>query len=264
MLFEPYFKSNTYDTPEGTKRSVLDILSLGSRWYFVSKYVDVILKARSLALKGVYDSQAWAASSFEVVKAVEACGGQIHIDGLDNLRKVEGPVVFISNHMSTLETFIFPCIIAPLMKVSYVVKESLVSHPLFGPVMRSRDPIVVSRKNPREDLVKVMTEGKKLLSEGTSLIIFPQSTRTVEFIPENFNTLGIKLAKEGGVQAVPIAIKTDFWGNGRILKDVGPIHRKEPVHITFGEPFSITGTGKAEHKMVIDFISENLKKWNHQ
>lgn len=37
------------------------------------------------------------------------------------------PVVFVSNHMSTLETFVFPCIIAPVMKVTFVVKDSLVN-----------------------------------------------------------------------------------------------------------------------------------------
>lgn len=262
ILFEQFFKNDSYDTPADTKRALLDILSLGSRWYFVSKYVEIILKARSHALKGTYDRQKWAESSFTTLKAVEACGGKVHIRGIDNIRSITEPVVFISNHMSTLETFLFPCIIAPLMEVTYVVKESLVTHPMFGPVMRSRDPIVVSRTNPREDLVTVMTQGKELLKKGTSLIIFPQSTRTVEFVPEQFNSLGIKLAKEAGVQAVPVAIKTNFWGNGRILKDVGPIYRNEDVHITFGKPFSISGTGKAEHRMVIDFITEHLKEWN--
>ncbi|WP_341441970.1 lysophospholipid acyltransferase family protein [Oxobacter pfennigii] len=263
-LFEPYFKNDTYDTLENAKRSFLDIISLGSRWYFVSRYVDVIVKARSLSLKGLYDDKAWAQSSYNVLKSVEACGGKVHIMGLNNLRSITQPVVFISNHMSVLETFLFPCMIAPLIKVTYVVKDSLITHPLFGPVMKSRDPIVVSRTNPREDFITVMTQGKELLDKGISVIIFPQSTRTAEFIPEQFNSMGIKLAKEANVPVVPIAIKTDFWENGKIIKDVGPIKRKQPIYVKFSQPITINGAGKAEHKAIIDFISENLKRWNEQ
>ncbi len=63
------------------------------------------------------------------------------------------------------------------MKVTFVVKESLVKHPLFGDVMRSRNPIVVGRTDPRKDFEAVMNEGAEKLSKGISIIIFPQSTQ---------------------------------------------------------------------------------------
>lgn len=127
--------------------------------------------------------------------------------------------------------------------------------------MRSRDPIVVARKNPREDLQTVMTRGKELLAKGTSVIIFPQSTRSAQFIPEDFNSLGVKLAKAAGLQVLPVAIKTDFWGNGKFLKDIGPIDRRKPIHMEFGKPFSIEGNGKEEHNRIVDFISAHLREW---
>lgn len=255
---QPVFPGNTYDTPENHPRFLMDRLFFNSRWFFAGGYIHEIRKARSLAVKGQYDNKAWVQSSHNILRLIEGCGGRIHLRGLDNLYKCKGPVVFISNHMSTLETFVFPCIIAPVMDVTFVVKESLVKHPFFGPVMRSRNPIVVNRKNPREDFQTVMTEGKRLLENGTSLIVFPQSTRSVEFIPEEFNTLGIKLAKSANAQALPVAIKTDFWGNGKILKDLGPVHRNAPIKMTFGEPFSIQGNGKDDHQRVIEFITTNI------
>lgn len=228
----------------------------------MSKYFSIVLKSRSAVLKGKYDTEAWALSSYDVFKLIEGCGGRFHITGLENLHKCQGPVVFISNHMSTLETMVFPCIIAPHMNVTFVVKESLVSHPFFGPIMRSQNPIVVSRSNSREDFQTVMEMGQKLLSEGTSIIIFPQSTRTVEFRPKEFNSLGVKLARKAKVQVVPIAIKTDFWGNDKYLKDIGPINRNKPIHMAFGEPLSIEGTGKEENELIIEFISSHLVKWS--
>jgi len=258
-----YFTTDSYHTKEDTPRLLIDRLMFNTRLYFMSKYFSIVLKSRSLALKGQYGTEPWALSSYDVFRLIEGCGGRFHITGLQNLRKCQGPVVFISNHMSTLETMVFPCIIAPLMEVTFVVKESLVTHPFFGPIMRSRDPIVVSRANSREDFQTVMKMGQKLLSEGTSIIIFPQSTRTVEFIPKEFNTLGVKLARNAKVQVIPVAIKTDFWGNDKYLKDFGAIDRRKPIHMAFGEPLSIEGTGKEENELIIEFISSHLAKWKN-
>lgn len=256
-----YFTTDSYHTQEDTPRLLLDRLMLNTRLYFMSKYCSIVLKSRSAALKGQYETEAWALSSYHVFKLIEGCGGRFHITGLNNLHKCQGPVVFISNHMSTLETMVFPCIIAPQMDVTFVVKDSLVKHPFFGPIMRSRNPIVVSRSNSREDFQIVMKTGQRLLSEGTSIIIFPQSTRTVEFIPKEFNSLGVKLARTAKVQVVPVAIKTDFWGNDKYLKDLGPIDRHKPIHMAFGEPFSIKGAGKEENELIVEFISSHLEKW---
>ncbi|MGE5552055.1 MAG: lysophospholipid acyltransferase family protein [Bacteroidota bacterium] len=256
----PLFPGDSYDTPADTPRVFLDRLSLGSRWYFLAGYVHIVLKARALALKGRFDNQAWIALSYQTLKLIEGCGGRVHLRGLDNIRALRGPAVFVSNHMSILETFVFPCLIEPYRHVTFVVKDSLVTG-VFGPVMRSRGPIVVGRENPRADLVKVMTEGPKLLAQGTSIVIFPQATRTVDFRPERFNTLGIKLAKAAGVQVVPVAIKTDFWENGRLLKDFGRIRRRKPVHMVFGAPFTVSGSGKEDHERVVQFIAGHLREW---
>lgn len=256
-----YFAGESYHTEENTHRLFLDRLMFNTRLYFMGKYFSIVLKSRSSALEGRYEAEDWALSSFNVFKLIEGCGGRFHITGLENLHKCQGPVVFVSNHMSTLETMVFPCIIAPLMKVTFVVKDSLVKHPFFGPIMRSRNPIVVSRSNSRADFQTVIKRGQELLAEGTSIIIFPQSTRTVEFIQKEFNTLGVKLANNAKVQVVPIAIKTDFWGNGKYLKDLGPINRSKPIHMAFGEPLSINGTGKEENAKIIKFISSHLEKW---
>ena len=163
--------------------------------------------------------------------------------------------------MSTLETFILPCIIQPLKPVTFVVKESLVAARIFGPIMRSRDPIVVGRVSPREDLKTVLAKGTIKLEQGVSIIIFPQSTRAVVFNPDEFNTLGIKLAARAGVPVVPIALKTDAWGIGKLVKEFGPVDTRKRVHFAFGGPMKIEGRGAVEHQKVIDFIQNNLNKW---
>jgi 1-acyl-sn-glycerol-3-phosphate acyltransferase len=262
-ILQPYFHTDSYDTPPNKQRFLGDRLVLDTRLAFVAGVVNVINHARISANQGRYDDEAWVKSSTDIVKTIEGCGGKFHLRGLDNISSCHEPVVFISNHMSTLETFVFPCLIEPFLNVTFVVKDSLIKHPFFGSIMRSRDPIVVGRDNPREDFKIVMEKGKELLNKGTSVIIFPQSTRSLTFEPEKFNSLGIKLAKSAGVKVIPAAIKTDFWGNGKILKDLGPISRNKHIYMNFGEPFSIKGSGKEEHQAIIDFIQRNWNDWKN-
>jgi len=256
------FEVDTYKTKENS-RIFLDKLSLNTRTYFVIKYLQLLFRNRPVAKRGMYDRKAWALSSFEVFKLIENSGGKFEIEGLNNLKNIHEPVVIVSNHMSAMETMIFPALIAPYMEVTFVVKESLTKHFLFGVVMRARKPIAVGRKNSKEDLVKVINQGKETLHNGTSVVIFPQGGRRDVFKAEEFNSLGVKLASIAGVKVLPIAIKTDFWGNGKIIKDFGRIYRKKPIHIKFGEPITIEGNGKEQNKKIIEFISDNLTKWGN-
>jgi len=256
-----YFDSYSYTSQVKGKRSLWDKIIHCNRLYFTIKYAKIVLKTRNEAIRGIYDTKAWADSSFFILRFIEKAGGDFRISGMENISKDPGPVLFIGNHMSTLETMVLPGIIAPHRELTFVVKESLVRHPLFGHVMRSRDPIVVGRTDPRKDFEVVMIKGMELLSKGVSIVIFPQSTRSVEFKPEEFNSLGVKLAKKAGVKVVPFALKTDFWGQGKLIKELGPLDSKKPIHIKFGEPFTVKGTGKDENQKIIDFIQSSLAEW---
>jgi 1-acyl-sn-glycerol-3-phosphate acyltransferase len=120
---------------------------------------------------------------------------------------------------------------------------------------------VVGRDNPREDLKTVLEEGQKRLEEGISIVIFPQTTRSAEFDPKKFNSLGVKLAKRCNAPVVPFALKTDAWGLGRRLKDFGPIRPEKTVHIHFADPLMVRGSGKEEHSAVVAFIEKKLAAW---
>jgi 1-acyl-sn-glycerol-3-phosphate acyltransferase len=228
---------------------------------FYSRVALTVWRAGRAASRGNYDDEAWRRSSLRVFRAFESVGGVVDIEGADRFRDIAGPCVFIGNHMSTLETFLLPSIIVPAKRVTFVVKRALVEYPVFGHVMRSRDPIVVGRTNPREDLTAVFEGGAKRLGEGISIIVFPQTTRSEIFDPAAFNSIGVKLAKRARVPVVPVALKTDAWGNGRLFKDFGRIDPTRVAHFAFGEPFQVQGSGAAEHQRVADYILGKLRAW---
>jgi 1-acyl-sn-glycerol-3-phosphate acyltransferase len=252
------FVEGAYRTVPGG-RSVPARIFPGARFY--SRVARIVWRAGRAASRGNYDDEAWRRSSLDVFRAFERVGGVVEIEGVDRFSGIGGPCVFIGNHMSTLETFLLPSIIVPSKRVTYVVKRSLVEYPVFGHVMRSRDPIVVGRTNPREDLTAVLEGGAGRLGEGISIVVFPQTTRTEIFDPAAFNSIGIKLAKRARVPVVPVALKTDAWGNGRLFKDFGKIDPARVAHFAFGQPLLVQGSGADEHQLVIDFIREHLRMW---
>lgn len=255
------FDHNSYKTDTGR-------LSLPARlmpsFMFYVHLLGIVLRASKKAKQNQYDTREWCVSSMETLRALEHVGVRVEITGIDHFRTLSGPCVFIGNHMSTLETFVLPVIIAPIKDTTFVVKQSLVEYPVFKHVMRSRNPITVGRSNAREDLKTVLEGGVERLRAGLSIVIFPQTTRTLTFKEELFNTIGIKLAKKASVPVVPLALKTDAWGNGRYLKDFGKINPSVAVHFAFGEPFTITDRGVEEHQRIIEFISGKLKEWTEE
>lgn len=257
-----FFKEDTYKTPKETSRIFWDKLTLNSNIHFMVRFMTYIMQSRSIALKGKFSTEMWAENSYKIFKLVEECGGRYNMSGLSNISKNEAPTVFVGNHMSTLETMILPGIIANVKEVVFVVKDSLVKHPWFGPVIRARAPIVVGRKDSRADLKLVMQQGLAAIKEGKSVVIFPQSTRMQQFIPEQFNSLGVKLAAKAGVSVTPLALKTDFWGPGKLFKDLGPIYREREIFLSFGEAMDVDGNGKTTHQATVNFIQTCLANWS--
>ena len=228
---------------------------------FYAHVCMIVLKAARFGKRGIYTPDRWIQSSIDVVHGLESVGGSFDIHNIRSHTAIPSPCVFISNHMSILETFVLPCLIQPVRNVTFVVKESLTTYPIFRHVINSRNPIVVGRANPRQDLKTVLNDGQDRLESGVSVVIFPQTTRSLGFDRKKFNTLGVKLAARNRVPAVPVAVKTDAWGVGHRFKDFGRIDPSKTVHIAFGEPISIESSGKKEHKVVVEFIADHLNSW---
>ena len=256
---------DSYDTPDGVPVSRLYKLMFRSRWYFYLYNFGIFIRSGLAGRRGKLDGDAQIRLSSENITLIERIGGKVHLRGLEHLRNCNGkPVVIVANHMSLLETAVMHAIVREHMDISFVVKDALMKVPFFRHILKAMNAIPVSRTNAREDLKIVLSEGKKMLQSGCSMIVFPQSTRSAEFDPSQFNSIGIKLAKSAGVPVIPLALKTDLIGNGKLCRDLGPVFPEKEVRFEFGAPIEIEGNGQAQQQEVIDFISNCFKRWEQE
>ncbi len=255
----PFFIADDYNTPEQTP-------NIFARFFpSVSFYIGLLnffMSAGWRAKHGVYTGADWAQDSLLVMRHLERVGCHFQIQGLDVLEKVSEPCVFAANHMGTLETMCLAAMIQPYKDVTFVIKQSLLNYPLLKHILLKREPITLERTNPREDLKKVLETGVEKLNAGTSIIIFPQSTRSLVFDARKFNSIAVKLAKKAGVPVVPLALKTDAWsGGGALLSDFGKIYPQQDIYFRFGEALSVNDNPKQAQEHIVHFIHEQLNSW---
>lgn len=251
--------SNEYRSPDRR------ISGLGRKFpslRFYTTLLPCIWKASRQAKKGQYSTERCVHDTLLVSRALESVGIRFEVENLKAFRNLETPCVFISNHMSTLETFVLPCLIVPDRNITFVVMAGLLKFPVFKHIMASRDPIILPRDGARRDLETVLQEGQAMLKQNISVVIFPQGARRVNFDITGFSSIGVKLAKHAGVPVVPIAVRSDAWGNnGFPINYFGRIDPKKPVRISFGDPVYVQGNGKREHEVITCFITDTLRQW---
>jgi 1-acyl-sn-glycerol-3-phosphate acyltransferase len=229
-------------------------------WFYL-RIILLVLRARIMLRFARGDKRFLEKRALTTLRLIEYTGTPVRIEGIELVRELDEPVVFVANHMSLIETFVLPTLlIREFQDVCTVIKSSLARYPAFGPIISSLDPIQVDRKDARRDLKTVLDDGKRALEDGRSVLIFPQATRSEVFVPSSFNTLGVKLAERAGVPVMPVAVKTDFYGIGKRSKDFGPLHRGRPVNFRFGKPVRNVN-GKAAQKEVLEFITASLREW---
>ncbi len=218
--------------------------------------------AASKSARGRLTNPELVKGSRALLRALERAGVRFDITGAESLDWTAGPYVFVANHMSPMETQVLPGILAQAAPCTFVVKPGLLEYPVFGSVLRSFDPVVVSRTDPRADLRCVLEQGTRRLREGISVIVFPQAHRTDRFERQAFNSIGMRLARAAGVPIVPIALDTGAWSSGRLVKDIGWILPQRPARFALGRPITVGADGSAAHRATVSFIEAQLDTWN--
>jgi long-chain acyl-CoA synthetase len=209
------------------------------------------------------DFPSWnRARPFRVLRAIAQPGfllpltrvfAWITVEGLENLRHVEGPVIFASNHQSHMDV---PVILAALpgrlrrRVATAMAKEFFAAH--FFPEGFSRGkrfvrsleyylsaaffntfPLPQREAGARQTL----RYAGELISSGFSVLIFPEGKRTDRGEIAPFRPGVGMMASRLSVPVVPVRVE----GIDRVLHQTWKMAKPGPVRVIFGPPMQLSG-----------------------
>jgi len=173
------------------------------------------------------------------------------VKGSENINS--SPSVIISNHQSTWETLAFQTIFPAH---TWVLKQELLWLPVFGWSLALLKPIVINRGDKLNAIKKVIKQGSERLSQGISVVVFPEGTRQTYKHLGDYQNGAAAIAKKSGHDIIPVYHNAGkFWPKGSFIKKPGVIT------VVIGKPISSSFLTSSElTKEVRNWALEQEKK----
>ncbi len=166
-------------------------------------------------------------------------GIRVRVEGQENLDPAM-TYIFVGNHTSQTDIWAFQGYIPHDFR--WIAKKELFGIPLFGPAMRAVGFISIDRSRGRQ-AVKSLNDAAERIAGGSSVLIFPEGTRSPNGHMQPFKTGAIMLAIKAGVPVVPVG----FNGTHQALPKGSLLARGGDVVLRIGTPLS-TADFKAKDK----------------
>jgi len=162
---------------------------------------------------------AWWARSICV-----ASGVAVQVEGKETLQTGH-PYIFAANHQSQFDIFALQGFLG--VDFRWLAKKELFRVPIWGAAMRRAGYIPIDRSHGRK-AIKSLDQAAKKIAKGTSVIIFPEGTRSKDGKLQKFKSGAMLLAIKSGVPLVPVAITGtyDVLPKGRLLVRAGQVSIK--------------------------------------
>ena len=111
-------------------------------------------------------------------------------------------------------------------------KQELARIPFFGKAMEAAGHIFVDRTDRQKSVQSLRLAGEKMRRDHSTVIIFPEGTRSANGELQPFKKGAFMLALEGGVRLLPVVIQ----GSDEILHLKSMRVTPRTIHIYFGDP----------------------------
>jgi 1-acyl-sn-glycerol-3-phosphate acyltransferase len=155
------------------------------------------------------------------------------ISGREVLDDLSGPVVFMANHASHLDTAVLLTALPPQWRRRTAVAAA--ADYFFATWWRgvgtalAFNTFPLERRGGRPSSLAV-----DLLSDGWSLLVFPEGSRTTDGWVAKTRPGTARLAAAAGVPVVPVALRGTFAAMPRGRS--WPVPGRPPVRVRFGQP----------------------------
>ena len=153
--------------------------------------------------------------------------------------------VYLANHQGAFDIFLIYGFLGRNFK--WMMKQSLRKLPFVGKACQAAGHIFVDKSGPRK-IVETITHARKVLQNGTSLVIFPEGRRTFTGKMGRFKKGAFQLADQLQLPVVPITIEGSF----NILPRTGKLLHWHPMKLIIHDPIYPTGKGAENQEMLME------------
>jgi 1-acyl-sn-glycerol-3-phosphate acyltransferase len=157
------------------------------------------------------------------------------------------PYIYMANHQSDFDIFIVLAHIPGRFR--WVAKKELFRIPLFGAAMRRAGYIEINRQH-HERALKSLDEAAKKIREGTSVMTFPEGTRSKDGIIKPFKQGMFYLAIQSGVPIIPVSI----IGSGDIMRKRSLRIYPGKITLFIDRPIAVSGYSIEDRHLLIEKV----------
>jgi 1-acyl-sn-glycerol-3-phosphate acyltransferase len=208
---------------------------------FLTLLISLITLFMTLVLRKEADSVQGLASWW--ARSICKAGGVEVVVSTTEQLDPEKPYIFAANHQSQFDIFVLQGFLG--VNFRWLAKKELFAVPVWGPAMRRAGYIPIDRSHGRQ-AIKSLDEAAKKIAAGTSVIIFPEGTRSQDGKLHDFKAGAMILAIKSGVPIVPVAI----LGTYEILPKGKMMMTPGKVRIRMGHPIETKKYGsKDKHEL---------------
>jgi len=179
-------------------------------------------------------------------------GWRIHVENREKI-DISKPYILVSNHQSIIDIAL---LLQLRINFKWVSKVELARLPFIGWVIWMNDHIVV-RRGDKRSVIQMSEACKKALSEGISVLMFPEGTRTRTGELQVFKEGAFILAKNSLVPILPVVLN----GAGKALPRKGfwfGVNQVFTVRILDEIPAKIIN--RFDLQQLIDYTKEIMSK----
>ena len=181
---------------------------------------------------------------------LKVCGIKVRVKGQENVNPLV-PLIYMTNHQSYFD--IFALLANVPVDFKFIVKQELMDIPFLGPAMRRAGYIGIVREEPRK-AIKSMNEAAEKIKAGSSVVMFPEGTRSVDGRLLPFKKGGFKLALKSGCDIVPVSISNSY----RIVPKGSLKINKGTFHVCIGAPIPVKGYDKKSITQLMERVREDM------
>lgn len=144
--------------------------------------------------------------------------------------------IFVANHQGAFDIFLIYGFLGRNFK--WMMKKSLRNIPFVGKACQSAGHIFVDKSGPKK-IQETIEHARTTLTNGTSLVVFPEGSRTHTGKMSTFKKGAFQLADELQLPVVPLMITGSF----EILPCTGGFIKRHRLTLTILDPIMPQGQG---------------------